>query len=197
MAHTNKIPHYSKLKSFGKFFSKALERSRCYRFVINERTREKIRFKEVLTDIKDLKRSLLYSINFPEYIDSFVDISHDCFNDFHSFFVSDSLESQLASSFVLKLDVEYNLLWVSQVMNWPYTISALHDFALVYICHITESRLEFIIFTRVVTLGYHEIKGGMSVTNLFYLTVFFLEYFNCFFAHEKEVYFSNFEYFLE
>ena len=197
MAHTNKIPHYSKLKSFGKFLSKALERSRCYRFVIKERTRANIRLKKVLTDIKDLERSLLYSIYFPEYIDSFVDISHDCFNDFHSFFVSDPLESKLASSFVLELDVEYNLFWVSQVMNWPHTISALHDLALVYICHITESGLEFIIFTRVVTLGYHEIKGGMSVANLFYLTIFFLKYFDCFLAHEEEVHFSNFEDFLE
>ena len=197
MAHTNKIPHYSKLKSLGKFLSNALDRSRCYRFVIKERTRAKIRQKKVLTDIKDLERSLLYSINFPEYTDSFVDISHDCFNDFHSFFVSDSLESQLASSFVLKLNVEYNLLWVSQVMNWPHTISALHNFALVYICHITESRLEFVFFTRVVTLGYHEIKGGMSMADLFYLTIFFLEYFNCLLTYEEEVYFRNFEDFLE
>ena len=93
IAQTNKIPHRSKLKSFGKFLSKALERSRCYRFVIKERTKAKIRFKEVLTDIKDLERSLLHSANFLEYTDSFVDISHDCFNDFHSFLVSNSLES--------------------------------------------------------------------------------------------------------
>ena len=197
MAQTNKIPHYSKLKSLGKFFSKALERSRCYRFVMKERTRERIRFEEVLTDIKDLKRSLLYSIDFLEYTDSFVDISHDRFNDFHSFFISDSLESQLASSFVLELDVEYNLLWISQIVNWPNTVSALYHFALVYISHITESWLEFIFFARVVTLRYYEIKSGMSVANLFYLTIFFLEHFYCFLAHKEEVYFRNLEDFLE
>ena len=114
---------------------------------MKERTRAKFRFKKVLTDIKDLERSLLYSINFSEYTDSLIDISHDCFYYFHSFFVSDPFESQLASTIVLKLDVKYNLFRVPQVMNWPHTISALNDFAFVYICHITKSRLEFIFFT--------------------------------------------------
>ena len=82
-------------------------------------------------------------------------------------------------------------------MNWPNTIPALHDFALVYICHIIESRLEFVFFTRVVTLWCHKIKGGMSVADLFYLSIFFLEYFDCILTHEEEVYFGNLEDFLE
>ena len=82
-------------------------------------------------------------------------------------------------------------------MNRPHAVFALNHFAFIHIGHIAEARFELILFVWVVALWNHQIEDGMSMADLFDLTILLFENFHCILAHKQEVHFRYFEYFLE
>ena len=81
------------------------------------------------------------------------------------------------------MDVQHDLLWISQVVHRPHTVFALNHFPLVNVGHVVEARFELVLLVLVVALRNHQIEDGVGMTYLFDLAILLLENLHSVLAH--------------
>jgi len=98
--------------------------------------------------VKDLECSVLSGLNLGEDTYSLDDIGDYGADNLHSLTISLLLKGVRASLLVIDLNIQHDLSWTPEIVDWPDAVSASNTVSLVDVVHIVEAWNELVLISR-------------------------------------------------